>query len=52
VCYNAIDRHIDEGRGEQIGLIYDSPLTKTVKKLTYSQLQEKVCYQYLYLGAL
>lgn len=42
VCYNAIDRHVDEGRGGQTALIYDSPLTKTVRKFTYSELQDKV----------
>ena len=26
-CYNALDRHVDAGRGEQIALIYDSPVT-------------------------
>ena len=26
-CYNALDRHIDDGRGEQAALIYDSPVT-------------------------
>src|SRR5690348_57539 len=26
-CYNAVDRHVDEGRGDQVALIYDSPVT-------------------------
>src|ERR687885_326052 len=26
-CYNALDRHVAEGRGEQLALIYDSPVT-------------------------
>ena len=37
-CYDALDRHVDEGRGEQLALIYDSPVTDTVKTFTYSQL--------------
>ena len=27
VCHNALDRHVDAGRGEQAALIYDSPVT-------------------------
>ncbi|EIJ42577.1 acyl-CoA synthetase/AMP-acid ligase [Beggiatoa alba B18LD] len=41
-CYNALDRHIDAGRGEQLALIYDSPVTETVKKYTYNELREQV----------
>ncbi|MCW8825629.1 MAG: propionyl-CoA synthetase, partial [Gammaproteobacteria bacterium] len=28
-CYNAIDRHVEQGRGDQASLIYDSPVTDT-----------------------
>jgi propionyl-CoA synthetase len=41
-CYNALDYHIDQGRGDQLALIYDSPVTDTVKKYTYSQLRDEV----------
>ena len=41
-CYNAVDLHIDQGRGEKIALIYDSPITGNKAKLTYNQLKEKV----------
>ncbi len=41
-CYNAIDRHVLSGRGEQDAIIYDSPVTNTKKKITYSQLQYQV----------
>ncbi len=41
-CYNAIDRHVEEGRGDQYAMIYDSPVTDTVEKYTYSQLKERV----------
>jgi len=41
-CYNAVDRHIDAGKGEKVALIYDSPLASTQQKLTYAQLQHAV----------
>ncbi|MFO0990250.1 MAG: acetyl-coenzyme A synthetase N-terminal domain-containing protein, partial [Alphaproteobacteria bacterium] len=30
-CYNAIDRHVDSGRGDQAALIYDSPVSSTLE---------------------
>ncbi len=41
-CYNAIDRHVANGRGDQPALIYDSPVTGTKRTLTYRQLQDEV----------
>jgi propionyl-CoA synthetase len=41
-CYNAVDRHVEEGRGDQFALIYDSPVTDQVRKLTYRELQDRV----------
>lgn len=41
-CYNAVDRHVEAGRGEQAALIYDSPITSQKKTLTYAMLQEQV----------
>lgn len=41
-CYNCVDRHVDAGFGEQIALIYDSPMTGTIKKYTFSELQQEV----------
>ncbi len=41
-CYNALDYHIEQGRGNQAALIYDSPVTDTVKKYTYTQLRDEV----------
>jgi propionyl-CoA synthetase len=41
-AYNALDLHIDEGRGSQAALIYDSPVTDTIKTFTYSQLRDEV----------
>ncbi|KAJ1963083.1 hypothetical protein GGI12_002260, partial [Dipsacomyces acuminosporus] len=42
VCYNAIDRHVASGRGDQVAVIYDSPVTDTVKRFTYSELLKEV----------
>lgn len=41
-CYNALDHHVLAGRGKQLALIYDSPVTNQVKKLTYQELLEIV----------
>ena len=41
-CHNAIDRHVESGRGDQVAIYYDSPVTDTKKSMTYSQLQEQV----------
>lgn len=42
VCYNAIDRHIDEGRGDQPAIHFESTYTHNNGTLTYNQLKEKV----------
>src|SRR4029077_16222784 len=41
-CYNALDLHVDRGRGKQPALIYDSPVTGTVKRFTYRELRDLV----------
>jgi propionyl-CoA synthetase len=42
-CFNALDRHVDGGRGAQAALIYDSPVTgNTVKTFTYRELRDQV----------
>ncbi len=41
-CYNAVDLHVDRGRGKQRALIYDSPVTGTVAEFTYQELRERV----------
>ena len=40
-CYNALDLHVAEGRGEQNALIYDSAMTGEVRHYTYRQLTEE-----------
>ena len=37
-CYNCIDRHVKNGLGKKNAIIYDSPITKTKKFITYDQL--------------
>ena len=41
-CYNALDRHCENGRGAQAALIYDSPVTDQVKTYTYEELRDEV----------
>ncbi|MBI5166041.1 MAG: propionyl-CoA synthetase [Magnetospirillum sp.] len=41
-CYNAVDRHVEQGRGEQAAIIYDSPVTGTTRTISYAQLQDDV----------
>lgn len=40
-CYNALDLHVDEGRGDQAALIYDSPLTGSLATFTYRELRDE-----------
>ncbi|CAH0549867.1 unnamed protein product, partial [Brassicogethes aeneus] len=40
-CYNAIDRHVENGKGDKIALIHDSPLTAIKEKLSYRELMQK-----------
>ncbi len=48
-CYNALDRHVENGRADQNALIYDSPMTDQVIKFTYRELRDQVA---LFAGAL
>ncbi|KAB2348889.1 propionyl-CoA synthetase [Actinomadura rudentiformis] len=41
-CDNALDRHVEDGRGDQAALIYDSPVTGTVATYTFRQLTDLV----------
>lgn len=42
ICYLAIDKHIQDGFGDEIALIYDSPVTQTIKKYTFSEVKSEV----------
>jgi propionyl-CoA synthetase len=41
-CFNAVDRHVRDGRGEQTALVYDSPVTGTVRRYSYRELRDEV----------
>ncbi|SON48755.1 propionyl-CoA synthetase [Vibrio tapetis] len=41
-CWLALDYHVEQGRGDHVALIYDSPVTHTKKRYTYQQLQQQV----------
>ncbi|MBO9440543.1 propionyl-CoA synthetase [Phaeobacter italicus] len=41
-CYNAVDRHVEQGRGEQTAIIYDSPITQTKREISYVELRNRV----------
>ncbi len=48
-CYNALDRHVENGRAEQVAVIYDSPVTDSQRKITYRELRDEVA---VFAGAL
>jgi len=48
-CHNALDRHVDGGRADQAALIYDSPLTDSLRTLTYRELRDETA---LFAGVL
>ncbi len=48
-CYNCVDRHVADGRGEQAAIIYDSPVTNTTETYSYHRLQQAVA---LFAGVL
>ncbi len=41
-CHNALDRHVDGGRGDQVALVHDSPVTGRVRRYTYAELRDEV----------
>ncbi|XP_062853172.1 acyl-CoA synthetase short-chain family member 3, mitochondrial isoform X2 [Trichomycterus rosablanca] len=42
MCYNAVDRHVESGRGDQPAIIHDSPVTDTKRIITYRELHHEV----------
>ncbi|MEV4639784.1 propionyl-CoA synthetase [Actinoplanes sp. NPDC049548] len=48
-CHNALDRHVDAGRGDQPALIHDSPVTGVLRTYSYRELRDEVA---LFAGAL
>ena len=41
-CYNAVDRHVENGRADQAAIIYDSPATDTKRTISYRALRDDV----------
>lgn len=41
-CYNAVDRHVENGRADQVAIIYDSPITHTKREITFLELRDRV----------
>ncbi|MFI5912913.1 propionyl-CoA synthetase [Dactylosporangium sp. NPDC051541] len=41
-CHNALDRHVRQGRGDDVALIYDSPVTNSLNKYTFRQMLDEV----------
>ena len=42
ICYLTLDKHIQDGYGDQVAFIYDSPVTQTIKKYTFSEVKTEV----------
>jgi propionyl-CoA synthetase len=41
-CWNAVDRHVAAGRGNQVAILHDSPITHSTKGITYAELLQRV----------
>ena len=41
-CYLAVDKHVEEGYGEQVAIAYDSPVTGRIERVTFAKLKDKV----------
>jgi propionyl-CoA synthetase len=41
-CYNAVDRHVEQGHGDRTAIIYDSPVTDSQRRISYAELQDLV----------
>lgn len=41
-AYNCVDRHVEAGNGDNVAIIWDSPVSGNKQKITYSELQEEV----------
>ena len=41
-CFNAVDRHVRDGRADQAAVVYDSPVADAVRTLTYRELRDEV----------
>ena len=43
-CYNALDLHVANGRADQLALVYDSPVTDTIKAFSFRELLDQVAH--------
>lgn len=41
-CFNAIDRHVLAGKGNKVAIVHDSPMTNTLRRVTYQELYDTV----------
>lgn len=41
-CWNALDRHVEAGRGDQAAVIYDSPMTDSTRSISYREMRDEV----------
>ena len=48
-CWNALDRHVEAGRGDQVAVIHDSPVTNSITRLTFAEMRDQVA---IFAGAL
>ncbi len=42
LCHNAVDRHVEAGRGDDAALIYESPVTGTSQTYSFAELQSEI----------
>lgn len=42
MCYLAVDKHIEDGYGDNLAFIYDSPVTQTIAKFTFNDVKDHV----------
>ena len=42
MCWNALDRHVEAGRGDQIAVIHDSPVTDSITRLSFAEMRDHV----------
>lgn len=40
-CHNALDRHVEAGRGAQVAILYDSPITGVQERFSYAELRDR-----------
>ena len=52
MCYNAVDRHVEAGQGEQRAVVWDSAITGSKSTITYAQLREFACCSHVSLPRL